>query len=204
MLTKEKVEQLDFTKLDGLLPVVVTDQENGQVLMVGFMNEEALLKTLEEKKVTFFSRSKNRLWTKGESSGNYLTVVNIVADCDSDTLLIKAVPQGPTCHTGNYSCFNVQRFPGISFLQYLEDLIYKRKAEMPEGSYTTKLFTKGHNKIIQKVGEEAVEVVIAAKNRDRNEIINESSDLMFHLLVMLAEQDIHLEEIVSNLEQRHK
>lgn len=204
MLTKETIAQLEFSKLGGLLPVVVTDKENGQVLMVGFMNEEALLKTLEEKKVTFFSRSKNRLWTKGETSGNFLIVDDIVTDCDSDTLLITAVPQGPTCHLGNYSCFGVHRFPGITFLQYLEDLIYKRKAEMPEGSYTTKLFTKGHNRIIQKVGEEAVEVVIAAKNRDREEIINESSDLLFHLLVMLAEQEIHLKEIVSNLEKRHK
>ena len=198
-----KTSDLDFDKLNGLLPAVVVDNKTKQVLMLGFMNEEALKKTIELQKVTFFSRTKKRLWTKGETSGNYLNVVEIIPDCDNDTLLIKTEPQGDTCHLDKYSCFGIEK-DEISFLNYLYELIKKRKAELPGNSYTTKLFKEGENRIIQKVGEEAVETIIAAKNNDRDEIINETSDLIYHLLVLLAEKDISLNEVASNLASRHK
>lgn len=197
------IEKINFDKLDGLVPTIIVDSTSNQVLMLGFMNKEALVQTIEKKRVVFFSRTKNKLWIKGETSGNYLNVVSIESDCDNDTLLISAKPDGPTCHTGSYSCFaDVERnnsFP----LNSLYDLVKNRKIQMPVNSYTTKLFTQGTNRIIQKVGEEAIETVIAAKNRDKEEIINETSDLLFHLMVMLAEQDIELSEVLSNLEKRH-
>ena len=193
-----------FEKLNGLIPAVVADVSNGQVLMLGFMNKEALEKTIETKLVTFYSRTKKRLWTKGETSKNYLHLVDIKPDCDSDTLLVYAKPDGNTCHTGNYSCFGAENYSSINFLNDLFALIKDRKEKMPEGSYTTKLFESGANRIIQKVGEEAIETVIAAKNRDKNEIVNETSDLIYHLFVMLAEQGIEFKEIVDNLESRHK
>ncbi len=196
--------KIDFEKLNGLIPAVVVDDSNGQVLMLGFMNKEALEKTLDTKLVTFYSRTKKRLWTKGETSKNYLHLIDIKPDCDSDTLLIYAKPVGNTCHTGNYSCFGVENYSSINFLNDLFALIKDRKEKMPEGSYTTKLFESGANRIIQKVGEEAVETVIAAKNRDKKEIVNETSDLIYHLFVMLAEQGIEFKEIVDNLESRHK
>lgn len=199
-----ELEKLDFAKLNGLIPAIITDADSGNVLMLGFMNKEALEKTIMTKKVTFFSRTKNRLWTKGETSGNCLTLVNIKTDCDNDTLLINANPAGPTCHTGSYSCFGDQENFRSHFLYDLYDLIQSRKSEMPSGSYTTSLFERGENRIIQKVGEEAVETVIAAKNNDKEEIINETSDLLYHLLVMLAERNISLSEVVSNLKSRHK
>ena len=198
-----KTSNLDFDKLNGLLPAVVVDNKTKQVLMLGFMNEEALKKTIELQKVTFFSRTKKRLWTKGETSGNYLNVVEIIPDCDNDTLLIKAEPQGDTCHLDKYSCFGIEK-DEISFLNYLYELIKNRKEELPGNSYTTKLFKEGENRIIQKVGEEAVETIIAAKNNEREEIINETSDLIYHLLVLLAEKDITLNEVASNLVSRHK
>lgn len=198
------VSKLDFEKLNGLIPAIVSDSSNGQVLMLGFMNKEALDKTLETKLVTFYSRSKKRLWTKGETSKNYLHLIDIKPDCDSDTLLIYAKPDGNTCHTGNYSCFGVENYSSINFLNDLFAVIKDRRTKMPEGSYTTKLFESGTNRIIQKVGEEAIETVIAAKNRDKNEIVNETSDLIYHLFVMLAEQGIEFGEIVDNLESRHK
>jgi phosphoribosyl-ATP pyrophosphohydrolase/phosphoribosyl-AMP cyclohydrolase len=198
------INKLDFSKLQGLIPAIITDKRNNNVLMLGFMNREALEKTIDSKLVTFFSRSRNTLWTKGESSGNYLHVSDIKADCDNDTLLISALPEGNTCHTGSYSCFDIEESGNLSFLNDLYKLIVTRKKELPEGSYTTKLFQRGTNRIIQKVGEEAIETVIAAKNRDRNEIINEVSDLVYHLFVMLAEQEIEFTEIVKNLESRHK
>lgn len=198
-----EIGKINFEKLNGLVPAIILDDLTGQVLMLGFMNEEALQKTIELKKVIFFSRSKNRLWTKGETSENYLLLKNIKADCDNDSLLIYAEPQGPTCHAGDYSCFGLQR-ENINWLLKLSELIKKRKEELPEGSYTTKLFKSGENRIIQKVGEEAVETIVAAKNRDKKEIINETSDLIYHLLVMLAEQEIEFTEIVENLEGRHK
>ncbi len=198
------IKKINFEKLNGLVPAIIIDAQNNNVLMLGFMNMEALQQTMEKQKVVFFSRSRNRLWLKGETSKNYLNVISISTDCDNDTLMIYAKPDGPTCHTGSYSCFAEVDKNNIYFLKYLSNLIKERKVKMPEGSYTTSLFKRGADRIIQKVGEEAVETVIAAKNRDRKEIINETSDLIFHLLVMLAEQEIELTEVISNLESRHK
>jgi len=196
--------KLDFTKLDGLVPAVIQDPRTGKVLMVGFMNEEAYQKTIELQKITFFSRTKNRLWTKGEESGNFLNVKEILVDCDNDTLLIKAIPVGPTCHTGADTCFNEKNTGGLFWLKELQDLIDSRKAEMPEGSYTTKLFSKGINKVAQKVGEEAVELVIEAKDDNDDLFLNEAADLMFHLTVLLTAKGKRLEDVVEILEQRHK
>ncbi len=198
------IKKINFEKLNGLVPAIIIDAQNNNVLMLGFMNMEALQQTMEKQKVVFFSRSRNRLWLKGETSKNYLNVISISTDCDNDTLMIYAKPDGPTCHTGSYSCFAEVDKNNIYFLKYLSNLIKERKVKMPEGSYTSSLFKRGADRIIQKVGEEAVETVIAAKNRDRKEIINETSDLIFHLLVMLAEQEIELTEVISNLESRHK
>ena len=197
------IAKIDFEKLNGLVPAIIVDSITKQVLMLGFMNNEALSETIKNKKVVFFSRTKNRLWLKGETSKNYLNVISIKSDCDNDTLLIYAKPDGPTCHTGSKSCFNEVDENNIVFLDYLFKLVKQRKIEMPEKSYTTSLFERGTDRIIQKVGEEAVETVIAAKNRDRNEIVNEVSDLFFHVMVMLAEQGIELSEIIGNLEKRH-
>lgn len=195
-------KDVNFSKLNGLIPAIVIDRSGGAVLMLGFMNEESLNKTISTKLVTFFSRSRNTLWTKGETSGNFLELIDIKLDCDNDSLLIYANPKGNTCHTGNYSCFDIE--PGNkNFLSTLFELIKKRKIDLPENSYTTRLFREGSNRIIQKVGEEAIETVIAAKNRNKSEIINESSDLIYHLLVMLAEQEIEFDDVISNLEQRH-
>jgi phosphoribosyl-AMP cyclohydrolase / phosphoribosyl-ATP pyrophosphohydrolase len=198
-----ELEKIDFEKLNGLVPAIVVDATTKQVLMLGFMNREALSQTVEKQKVVFFSRTKNRLWLKGETSQNYLNVVSINTDCDNDTLLIYSKPDGPTCHTGSYSCFSDVDNSNIQFLDYLFNLVKQRKIELPENSYTTSLFQRGSDRIIQKVGEEAVETVIAAKNKDRKEIVNESSDLVFHLLVMLADQGIDFSEIISNLQKRH-
>ena len=198
------IETINFEKLDGLVPAIIIDELNNNVLMLGFMNKEALEQTIEKQKVVFFSRTKNRLWLKGETSKNYLNVKNISTDCDNDTLLIYAKPDGSTCHTGSYSCFAEADKNNIHFLSYLSNLIKERKIQMPEGSYTTELFKRGSDRIIQKVGEEAVETVISAKNKDKEEIINETSDLLFHLMVMLADQGIELSEVITNLEQRHK
>jgi phosphoribosyl-AMP cyclohydrolase / phosphoribosyl-ATP pyrophosphohydrolase len=199
---KINIDQLNFEKLNGLIPAIVVDKNNSQVLMLGFMNKEALSKTIEANLVTFFSRTKNALWTKGETSGNYLNLIDILPDCDSDSLLVYAEPQGPTCHTGDYSCFGINKTTSLNFLNELFDLIKQRKKELPENSYTTKLFKDGSNRIIQKVGEEAVETIIAAKNKDKNEIINEASDLIYHLFVMLADLNIEFGEIVDNLKKR--
>jgi phosphoribosyl-ATP pyrophosphohydrolase/phosphoribosyl-AMP cyclohydrolase len=173
--------------------------------MLGYMNKEALQKTLDEKRVTFFSRSKQRLWTKGETSGNYLDVVDLQQDCDNDTLLILAKPHGPTCHTGEQSCFYQKDFKpkaDLTFLSDLEDVIISRKEQMPKGSYTTSLFKDGIDKIAQKVGEEAVETVIEAKNKDHS-LIDEVSDLIYHLLVLLVAKGVPLQSIVENLKKRH-
>ncbi|MBN1302726.1 MAG: bifunctional phosphoribosyl-AMP cyclohydrolase/phosphoribosyl-ATP diphosphatase HisIE [Melioribacteraceae bacterium] len=197
--------ELNFQKMGGLIPAIITDERTKQVLMLGFMNEDAFDKTIETKKVTFFSRSKKSLWTKGETSGNFLNLVNIRSDCDNDTLLISAIPDGPTCHTGAYSCFNLEKNTNqLSFLNELFSLIKERKILLPEKSYTAQLFKSGSSRIIQKVGEEAVETIIAAKNEDKNELVNEVSDLIYHLLVMLADQGIELNAIVENLEARHR
>lgn len=197
------INKINFDKMNGLVPVIVTDNITGQVLMLGFMNREAVHKTIAENKVTFYSRSKERLWTKGETSGNYLELIDIKIDCDNDTLLITANPKGNTCHLDQYSCFGLEN-ENYKFLKYLDDLIKTRKKELPENSYTTKLFKQGENRIIQKVGEEAIETVIAAKNNDREELINESADLLFHLLVMLNQKEIPFNDVISELEKRHR
>lgn len=197
------IEKIDFEKQNGLVPAIIIDITTDQVLMLGYMNKESLTHTIEKQKVVFFSRTKNRLWLKGETSGNYLNLVSINTDCDNDTLLIYAKPEGTTCHTGSYSCFSNVDKNNVQFLSYLFELIKDRKVKMPENSYTTKLFQKGSNRIIQKVGEEAIETVIAAKNNDKAELINEVSDLFFHLFVMLADQEVEFSEIISNLQNRH-
>jgi phosphoribosyl-ATP pyrophosphohydrolase/phosphoribosyl-AMP cyclohydrolase len=172
--------------------------------MVGFMNNESLSITNATGKVTFYSRSRKQLWTKGENSGNFLNVVEIKSDCDDDTLLIRALPDGPTCHTGDYSCFKEDQYPGVSFINELYGIIQSRKKNMPKDSYTTKLFQQGENRIIQKVGEEAIETVIAAMDKNRKDLVNETSDLIYHLLVLLVEKDISIKEIAENLHKRHK
>jgi len=171
--------------------------------MLGFMNEEAYKKTVDSGKVTFFSRTKNRLWTKGEESGNFLNVVNILSDCDNDTFLIKANPVGPTCHTGSDTCWNEVNKNDIGFLSYLQDFISKRKEEMPEGSYTTSLFEKGTRKITQKVGEESIETIIGAMANDDENMIYEAGDLLYHLIVMLTHKGYRIEDVVSELKKRH-
>lgn len=193
---------IDFSKSGGLIPAVIQDTLSLQVLMVGYMNEEALEKTREEGKVTFFSRSKNRLWTKGETSGNWLIVDEIVADCDNDTILIKAYPQGPACHTGSTSCFGGKQSKG--FLYELENVIEKRITENPEGSYTSKLFSRGVNKVAQKVGEEAVELVIEAKDDNIDLFKNEAADLLYHFLILLKTKKLKLEDIEAILVERHQ
>ena len=199
------ISLIDFEKLSGLVPAVVQDSLTQKVLMVGFMNADAVNKTLETRKVTFFSRTKNRLWTKGEESGNFLNVVSVLIDCDNDTLLVKANPVGPVCHTGADTCFDEKNAKtGVQFLSFLQDLIEKRKLEMPEGSYTTSLFAKGTRKITQKVGEEAVETIIGAMANDDENFIYESADLVYHLMVLLTHKGFRIEDIAKELEKRHK
>ncbi|MBY0436026.1 MAG: bifunctional phosphoribosyl-AMP cyclohydrolase/phosphoribosyl-ATP diphosphatase HisIE [Cyclobacteriaceae bacterium] len=192
----------NFEKLNGLVPCIVQDALTDKVLMLGFMNAEALQKTESEKRVTFFSRSKQRLWTKGETSGNYLDVVSIISDCDNDTLLIKAKPHGPACHTGADTCFKEKNeSKGINFL---EKIITNRKQNPKAGSYTNKLFDSGINKIAQKVGEEAVELVIEAKDNDHEKFLGEAADLMYHFVVLLAAKGRTLSEVESVLRARHQ
>jgi phosphoribosyl-ATP pyrophosphohydrolase/phosphoribosyl-AMP cyclohydrolase len=200
---KMDVQQLDFNKSDGLIPAIIQDAATNKVLMLGFMNAEALQKTMEEKRVTFFSRSKNRLWTKGETSGNFLHVLDIKADCDNDTLLIKARPDGPTCHTGADTCFDEVN-QSDHFLWKLEKVIQDRKAHPKEGSYTTSLFQKGINKVAQKVGEEAVELVIEAKDDNEALFLGEAADLLYHYLILLAAKELHLQDVIQVLESRHR
>ncbi len=201
----KNISLIDFEKLGGLVPAVVQDNQTQKVLMVGFMNAEAVNKTLETGQVTFFSRTKNRLWTKGEESGNFLNVVSVLIDCDNDTLLVKANPVGPVCHTGADTCFDEKNTKaGVQFLSFLQDLIEKRKLEMPEGSYTTSLFAKGTRKITQKVGEEAVETIIGAMANDDENFIYESADLVYHLMVLLTHKGFRIEDIAKELEKRHK
>lgn len=196
---------LDYSKLGGLVPAIVQDTDTKKVLMLGFMNEEALAKTQELGKVTFFSRTKNRLWTKGEESGNFLEVVSITEDCDHDTLLIQAHPTGPVCHMGWDTCFNEANQVGdFEFLRYLQDFIDKRHREMPEKSYTTSLFTSGINRMAQKVGEEAVETVIEATNGTDDGFLYEASDLVYHLIVLLTAKGYRLEDLGKELKKRHK
>lgn len=196
--------KIDFSKLDGLVPAVVQDKTTLRVLMVGFMNEEAYRLTKKTGKVTFWSRSRNKLWTKGEESGNFLYLDKILQDCDNDTLLVKASPAGPVCHTGNDTCFDEKNKHGIGFIHELERIIQKRKKEMPEGSYTTKLFKKGVNKIAKKLGEEAVELVIEAKDDNDELFLNEAADLIYHLEVLLVDRGKSLADVAKVLEKRHK
>jgi phosphoribosyl-ATP pyrophosphohydrolase/phosphoribosyl-AMP cyclohydrolase len=193
---------IDFKKGNGLVPVIIQDNTTMQVLMLGFMNKEALSKTEQEGRVTFFSRSRNKLWTKGETSGNYLYVKEIRADCDSDSILILADPAGPVCHTGSFSCFGEETARG--FLYKLEEIISQRIDDDTEGSYTNKLFRKGINKIAQKVGEEAVELVIEAKDNNDDLFKNEAADLLYHLLILLKAKSVSLTDIEKVLCERHR
>jgi len=194
---------VDFGKYaDGLVPAIVQDESTLRVLMLGFMNEAALEKTRESGKVTFYSRSKQRLWTKGEESGHFLLLKDIRVDCDQDTLLIKANPLGPTCHTGADTCWDELNEPG-DFLSYLERIIASRKSAAPDSSYTASLFAKGINKVAQKVGEEAVELVIEAKDDNKALFLGEAADLMFHYLVLLQAKGYTLQEVVDVLKERH-
>jgi phosphoribosyl-ATP pyrophosphohydrolase/phosphoribosyl-AMP cyclohydrolase len=193
---------INFSKQDGLVPCVIQDVKTLRVLMLGFMNEEAYQKTLQEKKVTFFSRSKQRLWTKGETSGNFLNLVDIAVDCDNDTLLIKVIPEGPVCHTGADTCFNEKNERWD--LAALEQIIQDRKNNPTQASYTTSLIQKGINKVAQKVGEEAVELIIEAKDNNTDLFLNEAADLMYHYLVLLAAKDHSLADVLAVLKKRQK
>ena len=205
--------KIDFEKGGGLVPAIVQDAKTKNVLMLGYMNQEAYDKTIETKKVTFWSRSRNCLWTKGETSGHFLHLVDIKVDCDNDTLLVKANPDGPTCHTGTDTCWgeeNSLQFTvyglqdnSLMFLKELQDFIDKRHEEMPEGSYTTKLFKDGINKIAQKVGEEALETVIEATNGTSEHLVYEASDLLYHLIVLLSSKQLRIEDIADELHKRH-
>ena len=195
---------IDFEKMGGLVPAIIQDNVTRKVLMLGFMNKEAYDKTVETGKVTFWSRTRNCLWTKGETSGNFLNVKEILLDCDKDTLLIKARPEGPVCHTGADTCWNEQNSVDLNFLSYLQDFIDRRFKEMPEDSYTTSLFKSGVNRMAQKVGEEAVETVIEATNGTDDRLIYEASDLIYHLIVLLTSKGHRIEELAAELVKRHK
>jgi phosphoribosyl-AMP cyclohydrolase / phosphoribosyl-ATP pyrophosphohydrolase len=196
---------LNFEKLGGLVPAVIQDVRTNQVLMVGFMNAEALDKTLTDKKVTFWSRTKKRLWQKGETSGNFLEFVSVQTDCDNDSLLMKAIPHGPVCHTNQFTCFGEdESIDAGNVLSRLEETIRSRKQMMPEGSYTSKLFKEGTPRIAQKVGEEGVEVALASVLGDKKRFTEESADLLFHLLVLLCQQDLALADVTKELQGRMK
>lgn len=195
--------ELDFDKMNGLIPAIIQDNYTQKVLMLGFMNKEAYEKTIETGKVTFFSRTKNRLWTKGEQSGNFLHVVSIKADCDNDTLLIMVHPDGPVCHTGTDTCWGEKNEQDIMFLKELQDFIDRRRQEMPDKSYTTSLFNSGVNKMAQKVGEEAVETVIEACNGTDERLIYEGADLLYHLIVLLTYKGYRIEDLARELKERH-
>lgn len=203
MLTTQQISQLDWQKVDNLMPAIIQHAISGDVLMLGYMNKEALQQTIDSNKVTFYSRTKARLWTKGESSGNFLNVVKISADCDNDTLLILVNPIGPTCHTGSNSCFNEAQSQW-GFLFELEQLLASRKSADPSSSYTAKLYHDGTKRIAQKVGEEGVETALAATVHDREELKNESADLIYHLLVLLQDQNLNLSNVIDILKARHK
>lgn len=196
--------ELNFDKMGGLVPAIIQDAETRNVLMLGFMNEEAVAKTQETGKVTFFSRTRNCLWTKGETSGNFLHVVSMAADCDNDTLLVKVHPDGPVCHTGTDTCWGESNGQeDVMFLKELQDFICRRHEEMPEGSYTTSLFQSGVNKMAQKVGEEAVETVIEACNGTDDRLIYEGADLIYHLIVLLTSKGYRIEDLARELKERH-
>jgi len=195
------IQKIQFDKLNGIVPCVIQDSKTRTVLMLGFMTEEALQKTMAEKRVTFYSRTKKRLWTKGETSGNYLEVDDIKLDCDNDTLLVTVRPHGPTCHTGSDTCFGQDnQAAGVSFL---ESIIADRKKNPKQGSYTTSLLNSGINKVAQKVGEEAVELVIEAKDNNRELFLGEAADLMYHFMVLLAAKDVSMDDVTKVLRHRH-
>ena len=196
--------KIDFDKCGGLVPAIIQDATTKVVLMLGYMNEEALKKTQDTGLVTFFSRSRQCLWTKGETSGNYLHLVDIKVDCDNDTLLVQATPDGPTCHTGTDTCWGEENKPNpLLFLSELSDFIEKRHEEMPEGSYTTSLFKDGLNRMAQKVGEEALELVIEATNGTNDRLIYEGSDMLYHLIVLLTSKGLRIEDMAKELMERH-
>ncbi|WP_312043089.1 bifunctional phosphoribosyl-AMP cyclohydrolase/phosphoribosyl-ATP diphosphatase HisIE [Erwinia sp.] len=203
MLTEQQLAQLDWAKTDGMMPAIVQHAVSGEVLMHGYMNQDALAKTLETGKVTFWSRTKQRLWTKGETSAHFLNVVSLTPDCDNDTLLVLVNPVGPTCHRGTSSCFSPAA-ADWTFLYQLEQLLAERKHADPASSYTASLYASGTKRIAQKVGEEGVETALAATVNDRDELTNEASDLVYHLLVLLQDQDLNLSAVIDNLRQRHK
>lgn len=196
---------IDFKKTNGLVPAIIQDSRTLKVLMLGFMNEEAFDKTVATKRVTFYSRSRKCLWTKGETSGNYLNVVDIQNDCDNDTLLIKVVPEGPVCHLGTDTCWGEANTSNpLLFLSSLQDFIEKRHEELPENSYTTSLFKDGINRMAQKVGEEALETVIEAVNGSNERLVYEASDMFYHLIVLLTEKGLRIENIADELRKRHE
>ena len=195
--------ELDFEKMNGLIPAIIQDNYTQKLLMLGFMNKEAYEKTMETGKVTFFSRTKNRLWTKGEESGNFLHVVSVKADCDNDTLLIMVHPEGPVCHKGTDTCWGDKNEQDIMFLKELQDFIDRRRQEMPEKSYTTSLFNSGVNKMAQKVGEEAVETILEACNGTDERLIYEGADLLYHLIVLLTYKGYRIEDLARELKERH-
>lgn len=202
----EQIDALDWNKSDGLIPAIVQDARTGRVLMLGYMNRDALRKTLAEKRVTFFSRSKNRLWTKGETSSNFLHLIDVAADCDDDTLLVTANPDGPTCHKGTVSCFGDAtgtEAGKLAFLSQLETVIAQRISDRPEGSYTARIWSQGPTRIAQKVGEEGVEVALAAVTQADDHLIGEAADLLFHLTLLLKSRNLSLAAVVAELEQRH-
>ncbi|OAJ95622.1 bifunctional phosphoribosyl-AMP cyclohydrolase/phosphoribosyl-ATP diphosphatase HisIE [Vibrio bivalvicida] len=199
-------ERINWDKVDGLVPAIVQDFQSSQVLMMGYMNQDALAKTGEIGQVTFFSRTKQRLWTKGETSGNVLQLVNMQLDCDNDTLLVKVNPIGPTCHLGNTTCWDVdpQEESQMVWLHQLEQLLAARKSADPDSSYTANLYSRGTKRISQKVGEEGVEVALAATSGDKAELVCESADLIYHLLVLLQDQGLSMNDVVNKLKERHK
>ena len=198
------LDKIDWDKGQGLVPAIVQNIDNGQILMLAYMDRAALAQTISSKKVTFFSRSKNRLWTKGETSGNWLDFISGEMDCDADTLLFQARPQGPSCHTGSATCFNDQPPSNIGFLDQLTTLISDRHTNMPKGSYTTSLFAKGKALIAQKVGEEGVELALARMKDDSAEMANEAADLLFHMMVLLQDAGLSLADAISVPQDRHK
>ncbi len=205
MTNHKKNMQLDFEKTGGLIPAIIQDSTTKNVLMLGYMNEEALQKTQETGRVTFWSRTRKCLWTKGETSGHYLSVVSITPDCDNDTLLVEAVPHGPVCHTGSDTCFGGKNeADSIHFLSSLQDVVCQRHKDMPEGSYTTSLFRDGTNRMAQKVGEEALEAVIEAVSGNNERLVYEAADLIYHLEVLLASKGLRIEDIADELRQRHQ
>ena len=196
--------KIDFEKCGGLVPAIIQDAKTKNVLMLGYMNQEAYDKTVETKKVTFWSRSRNCLWTKGETSGNFLNLVGIKIDCDNDTLLVQAIPDGPTCHKGTDTCWGETNEQNpLLFLTELQDFINRRHEEMPEGSYTTKLFKDGVNRMAQKVGEEALETVIEATNGSDEKLVYEASDMLYHLIVLLTSKGMRIEDVAAELAKRH-